>query len=100
MKKTRKNPRGKRPNPARELPGLTEMLTDIAGDLTIKSAMVGCSFSEKVIVAAFIPEFVRILRHAGVKDLQKAAESILDNVTAGEPALSHRAATPELRKTE
>lgn len=77
MKKTRKNPRGKRPNPARELPGLTAMVTDIAGDLMIRSALVGCTFSETTIVAAFIPEFVRILRTVGVKDLQNAADRII-----------------------
>ena len=82
MKKTRKNPRGKRPNPASKLSGgLTEMLLPVVGDLIVRSALVGCSHPEKVIIAAFIPEFVRLIRTAASpKDIQEAADKITDNI--------------------
>ena len=60
-----------RSNPAAKmgLPGIQKFLSETAGNMMVTSVLTGATLDEKMIIAAFIPTVLGILRTVPKKDL-------------------------------
>lgn len=74
MKRSKNNPRGKRPNPARA--GIVESLTQSVGPMILSRSVPDATLTEYVVLASFLPIALKFLRSAG----PDAAENALDKL--------------------
>jgi hypothetical protein len=68
VKKSSK-PRKKRPNPAFPGKQLAQHIADVAGNLAVTQALQGASLDERLMVSAFMPALLAIIRTATKKTL-------------------------------
>jgi hypothetical protein len=56
----------KRPNPARGMPAVVaEMAAELAGNYAVTNALKDATLPERMIIAALIPEVIRVIRQGG-----------------------------------
>lgn len=77
MKRSKNNPRGKRPNPARDvLAGMGDFMGRTVGPMILSQSVPDATLTELMVLASLLPVALKILRSAG----PDAAENALDKL--------------------
>jgi hypothetical protein len=78
-KRKRQRRRKERKKQTYETPFPLGLLTSSLADLTVESALSGCTFEEKVLIASIIPVLLSAIRSTGI-NLKDAAKSFVSNI--------------------